>query len=166
MDDFTERYTELALLDECGYFMLMLRVAGTDNACIFLEENRCAVHAAKPRACRIYPFVAGIGDDGYPEYLVSREKTHHFEGPAVHVKTWMKRRFTEEDRAFLQMDLDSAPDIARLMRRIPETRRQQAMLLFWRYKYSDFNLNQPFLDQYAKNLQQLKLTLSLLATQP
>ncbi len=166
MDDFTERYTELALLDECGYFMLMLRVAGTDDACIFLEENRCAVHAAKPRACRIYPFVAGIGDDGYPEYLVSREKTHHFEGPAVHVKTWMKRRFTEEDRAFLQMDLDSAPDIARLMRRIPETRRQQAMLLFWRYKYSDFNLNQPFLDQYAKNLQQLKLTLSLLATQP
>ena len=64
MDDFVARYTELALLDECGYFMLMLKVTGVDDACIFLKENRCMVHAAKPRTCRIYPFVAGIGDDG------------------------------------------------------------------------------------------------------
>lgn len=133
---------------------------------IFLKENRCMVHAAKPRTCRIYPFVAGTGDDGQPEYLVSREKEHHFKGPAVHVKAWMKRRFTEEDKAFLRMDLGSARDIARLMRRIPEFHRQQAMLLFWRYKYSDFDLDQPFLKQYAKNLQQLKAALSLLAEQP
>ncbi len=166
MDDFIERYTELALMDECGYFMLMLKVAGTDDACIFLKENRCAVHAAKPRTCRIYPFVAGIGDDGRPEYLVSREKTHHFKGSTVHVKTWTKRRFTEEDQTFLQMDLGSALDIARLMRRVPETHRQQAMFLFWRYKYSDFDLEQPFLDQYAKNLLKLKAALSFLASQP
>lgn len=166
MDDFIARYTELALLDECGYFMLMLKVTGVDDACIFLKENRCMVHAAKPRTCRIYPFVAGIGDDGQPEYLVSREKEHHFKGTVVHIKTWMKRRFTEEDKAFLRMDLSSARDIARLMRRIPEFHRQQAMLLFWRYKYSDFDLDQPFLKQYAKNLQQLKAALSLLAERP
>ncbi len=166
IDDFIERYTELALMDECGYFMLMLKVAGADDACIFLKENRCAVHAAKPRTCRIYPFVAGIGADGRPEYSVSREKTHHFKGSTVHVKTWMKRRFTEEDQTFLQMDLGSALDIARLMRRVPETHRTQAMLLFWRYKYSDFDLDQPFLDQYAKNLLKLKAALSMLASQP
>ena len=39
MDDFVARYTELALLDECGYFMLMLKVTGVDDACIFLKEN-------------------------------------------------------------------------------------------------------------------------------
>lgn len=166
IDDFIERYTELALLDECGYFMLMLRVTNPDASCIFLQENRCTVHEAKPRTCRIYPFVAGIGDNGLPEYLVSREKTHHFKGPAIHVKTWMKRQFTEEDKAFLRMDLGTAQDIARLMRQIPETHRQQAMFLFWRYKYSDFDLDQPFLDQYARNLQQLKAALALLARQP
>ena len=165
MDDFVERYTELALLDECGYFMLMLKVTGKDDACIFLQGNRCVVHKEKPRTCRIYPFVAGIGDNGRPEYLVSREKTHHFKGPSVHVKSWMKRWFTAEDRAFLQLDLDSAPEIARLMRRIPETHRQQAMLLFWRYKYSDFNLERPFLGQYEKNLQRLIAALSQLAEQ-
>ena len=165
MDDFVERYTELALLDECGYFMLMLKVTGKDDACIFLQGNRCVVHKEKPRTCRIYPFVAGIGDNGRPEYLVSREKTHHFKGPSVHVKSWMKRWFTAEDRTFLRLDLGSAPEIARLMRRIPETRRQQAMLLFWRYKYSDFNLERPFLGQYEKNLQRLIAALSQLAEQ-
>ena len=39
VDDFIARYTELALLDECGYFMLMLKVTGVDDACIFLKEN-------------------------------------------------------------------------------------------------------------------------------
>ncbi len=165
MDDFVERYTELALLDECGYFMLMLKVTGKDDACIFLRENRCMVHMAKPRACRIYPFVAGLGNNGQPEYLVSREKTHHFKGPSVHVKSWMKRWFTAKDRAFLRLDLGTAPDIARLMRWIPETHRQQAMLLFWRYKYSDFDLNQPFLAQHEKNLQRLSAALSQLAEQ-
>ena len=165
MDDFVERYTELALLDECGYFMLMLKVTGKDDACIFLQGNRCVVHKEKPRTCRIYPFVAGIGDNGQPEYLVSREKLHHFKGPSVHVKSWMKRWFTAEDRTFLRLDLGSAPEIARLMRRIPETRRQQAMLLFWRYKYSDFNLERPFLGQYEKNLQRLIAALSQLAEQ-
>ena len=67
MDDFVERYTELALLDECGYFMLMLKVTGKDDACIFLQGNRGVVHKEKPRTCRIYPFVAGIGDHGRPE---------------------------------------------------------------------------------------------------
>ena len=39
MDDFIARYTELALLDECGYFMLMLKVTGVDDACIFSERE-------------------------------------------------------------------------------------------------------------------------------
>lgn len=72
---------------------------------------------------------------------------------------------TAEDRAFLRSDLGSAPDIARLMRRIPETNRRQAMLLFWRYKYSDFDLDQPFLVQHENNLQRLSAALSRLAEQ-
>ena len=36
MDDFVARYTELALLDECGYFLLLLIVIVVDDAWIFL----------------------------------------------------------------------------------------------------------------------------------
>lgn len=76
-DDFIGQYAELVLLDTCGFFILMLRTTGPDDACIFLRDNRCTIHAAKPRACRIYPFVAGITPNGQYEFLLSKEKQHH-----------------------------------------------------------------------------------------
>ena len=39
MDDFVARYTELALLDECGYFMLMLKVTGVTNMFLFRAKS-------------------------------------------------------------------------------------------------------------------------------
>lgn len=161
-DDFIGQYAELVLLDACGFFILMLRTTGPDDACIFLRDNRCMIHAAKPRACRIYPFVAGITPNGQYEFLLSNEKSHHFKGKSICTKTWMKRYFTAEDRAFLKLDFGSVAEIARLMRMVPEFKQKTAMLLFWRYRYSEFNLDQPFLPQYEKNLHLLKAALNSL----
>lgn len=85
-DDFIGQYAELVLLDTCGFFILMLRTTGPDDACIFLRDNRCTIHAAKPRACRIYPFVAGITPNGQYEFLLSKEKQHHFKGKITRTK--------------------------------------------------------------------------------
>ena len=74
----------------------------------------------------------------------------------------MKRYFTAEDRAFLKLDFGSAAEIARLMRMVPESDKKTAMLFFWRYRYSEFNLDQPFLSQYEKNLHLLKSALNSL----
>ena len=161
-DDFIGQYAELVLLDACGFFVLMLKTTGSDDACIFLKGNRCMIHAAKPRACRIYPFVAGITPNGQYEFLLSKERSHHFKGKIICTKTWMKRYFTVEDRAFLKLDFGSVAEIARLMRMVPESERRTAMLLFWRYRYSEFNLDQPFLPQYEKNLHLLKAALNSL----
>ncbi len=165
IDDFIERYTEMALIDECGYFMFMLRGVGTDDACVFLKDNRCIVHDANPRACRLYPFVAEPKEDGNFGFLISREKTHHFHGSPVKVKSWMNRFFPQEDREFLQMDMGSAVAIAKLLKTIPDDRKAHALMLFWRYKYSDFDLEEPFLEQYRRNLQQLILALKTLSGQ-
>lgn len=37
MDDFWERYTEPALLNECGFFVYFLKTQGPEEACIFLQ---------------------------------------------------------------------------------------------------------------------------------
>lgn len=87
MDDFWERYAEPALLDECGYFVYFLKTKGPDDACIFLENNRCKIHAVNPRACRTYPFIACPLENGGYEYLISYERKQHFNGPKVHTKT-------------------------------------------------------------------------------
>lgn len=162
-DDVIERFAKPAMLDECGYFVLFLRVNGPDDACIFLNGNRCSIHSVKPRACRMYPFVVDPQEDGSFKFLLSKEYEHHFCGTKVHVRTWVKKYFTAEDRAFLQMDMGSAKKIAKLLHRIPEEKKTTALLHFLRYKYSEFDLDKPFLDQYRRNEQKLLLVLRKMA---
>ena len=106
-----------------------------------------------PRACRTYPFIAGPLENGGYEYLISYERKHHFKGPKVHTKTWMKKRFTPEDQAFLSVDFCTAPEIAQLLRRVPEEKKVQALLCFQRLKYGDLALDKPFQPQYEENIQ-------------
>lgn len=155
VNDFLEKYAEPALLNECGYFVYFLKTQGVEDACVFLENNRCRIHAANPRACRIYPFVAAPSDKGGFEYLISYEYKQHFKGAAIHPKTWMKKRFTLEDQAFLNADFGSAKEIAWLLRKIPEDKKVKALAYFQHMKYGGFALDKPFQPQYERNIQTL-----------
>ena len=164
IEELINRFMELALLDECGYFVLMLKVAGPKDACIFLtDDNRCSIHEANPRACRMYPFVADPSEgDGF-RYLVSREYLHHFKGPGVHVRNWLKRYFIVEDREFLRADMGAAREIAALLRQIPETEKATALLHFMRCKYTEYDLDRPFMEQYLRNNEKLLTILRRMA---
>lgn len=162
-DDFLARYAEPVLLDEYGYFVYMLKTVGEENACIFLKDNRCTIHDENPRACRLYPFVVNPDPRGLHSYLLSREYPHHFTGPVVQTKSWMKKRFPKEDRLFLQTDFGGAKTLADLLRKIPERNRTQAVMHFLRLKYSEYDLDQPFLDQYRRNQDKLIAILNRMA---
>lgn len=71
----------------------------------------------------------------------------------MHTKTWMKKRFTHEDQAFLSVDFSNAREIAQLLRRVPEENKVRVLLCFQRLKYGDFELNKPFQPQYEENIQ-------------
>lgn len=164
IEELINRFTEFAILDECGYFVLMLRVAGPKDACIFLtDDNRCSIHEANPRACRMYPFVADPGNGNGFRFLVSREYLHHFKGPGIHVRNWLKRYFTAEDREFLRADMGAAGEIAKLLRQIPETEKVTALLHFMRCKYIDYDLERPFMEQYLRNNEKLLTILRRMA---
>ena len=120
------------------------------------EDNRCRIHTVNPRACRIYPLVVDPKENGRYEYLVSYERKQHFKGPKVHVKTWMKKRFGEEDRAFLTADFGSAKELAQLLRQIPDKRKKRALMCFHWAKYGNFDTGKPFLPQYERNLKVLR----------
>lgn len=162
-DDFLARYAEPVLLDDCGFIIYMLKVQGDDDACIFLKENRCSIQKVKPRACRIYPFVASPTANGRFEYMVILEHPHHFKGPMVSVRYWMNRFFFAEEKEALHMDYQLVPKIAGLMRRIPEHNRHRAIALFLWYRYSDYDLECSFLEQFSANMEKLRLGLQALA---
>ena len=163
VDQFLSEFAEPELLDECGYFVYFLKSVGTDDSCIFLNENRCSVQKAKPLACRLYPFVVDPSESGAFHYLYSKERMHHFHGPMVETRNWMKQNFPQESRAFLQAEYAKVKPISRLLRSIPEPRKTEALLHFHRFRYSEFDLDQPFLPQFQRNQEKLLAILARMA---
>ena len=163
VDQFLEQYAEPALLDECGFFVYFLKSVGKDNACVFLKDNRCSVQEVKPLACKLYPFMVDPNESGNFRYLYSRERTHHFHGPAVETRSWMKKNFSQESRAFMQVEYTQAGPIAAQLRNIQEHRKTEALLHFHRLRYSELDLDKPFLEQYQRNQMKLLSILSRMA---
>ena len=163
VDQFLEQYAEPALLDECGFFVYFLKSVGKDNACVFLKDNRCSVQEVKPLACKLYPFMVDPNESGNFRYLYSRERTHHFRGPVVETRSWMKKNFPQESRAFMQVEYTQAGPIAAQLRNIQEHRKTEALLHFHRLRYSELDLDRPFLEQFQRNQETLIAILSRMA---
>lgn len=163
MDDVLAKYAVPVLLHESGYTVFVLKTIGADDSCIFLKNNKCTIHAANPRACRTYPI--SVGPDvkgGYEQYL-SMEQPHHYHGSQQSVKKWIQKHCSQQDYDFWNIDLGSAQEIARLLRRIPLEMKGRALLHFLRYKYSDFDLDRSFIDQYRRNNDRLLSVLRRMA---
>ena len=81
-DDFIGQYAELVLLDTCGFFILMLRTTGPDDACIFLRDNRCTIHAAKPVDEALFHRGGScLSEAGF--WLRSGDRTTHAHGTGI-----------------------------------------------------------------------------------
>lgn len=163
MDEVLELYADPVLLHESGYIIFMLKTVGPEDACIFLKDNRCTIHEANPRACRTYPISVGPDGHGSHEQYLSMEQLHHFDGPQMSVKKWVRNRCSQEDFEFWETDVGSAREIAMLLEKIPQNKMKQALMLFLRYKYSDFDLDQPFIRQFKSNNERLLHALRNLA---
>lgn len=155
MDDVLARYAVPVLLHESGYMVFMLRTVGSDDACVFLKDNKCTIHAAKPRACRTYPISVGPSKSGGYEVYLSMEQPHHFKGAEQSVKKWIQKRCSQQDYDFWETDIGSVQEIARLLGKLSLEQKKKALLQFLRYKYSDFDLDKSFSEQFRSNNQKL-----------
>lgn len=155
MDDVLAKYAIPVLLHESGYMVFMLSTVGPDDACVFLKDNRCTIHAAKPRACRTYPISVGPAKSGGYEVYLSMEQPHHFKGSQQSVKKWVQKRCSQQDYDFWETDVGSVQEIARLLDQLSLDQKKRALLQFLRYKYSDFDLDKSFTEQFRSNNQKL-----------
>lgn len=156
MEDVLATYAEEVLLATCGYVTYVLKTTGDEQACIFLKDNRCMIQPVKPKACRTYPLSAEpLGSGGF-RFHISTEYPHHFEaGSIFKARDWMKKYFTEEDRAATAIDYRELPEIVRLLNQVPEDGLPAAVFCFLQYKYYKFDLERPFLEQYESNHKEL-----------
>jgi Fe-S-cluster containining protein len=161
--DMILKYAESAFLGDIGYPIFLLNTIGAHDACVFLENGRCSVQDAKPRACRLYPLSAGPKDsgDGFDCFVVSQRK-HHFKGSAIRVDDWMNANFSEEDRAFVLFDIRSTAEQALLLRKLRAAGVERNCVLgpIVFFKYCNFDLAEPFMPQFECNMRMLKNVLA------
>ncbi|WP_283684713.1 YkgJ family cysteine cluster protein [Parablautia sp. Marseille-Q6255] len=143
-----QQFTVPVLLNACGYIVFTLKVTGPEDSCIFLQDGRCSIHEVNPRACRTYPIEINPGG---LEPLLCVDYPHHFTGPQRTVDRWVKKYFTKEDQVFLQCEVEVVLRIAKLLKQIPENEKVHALPLFLYYKYTAFDLDRPFMEQYREN---------------
>lgn len=156
MDDMLLKYATPVPLTENGFPIYVLKTLGEDDTCIFLKNNRCSVYSARPRTCRLYPITVGPAENDRDfEYLLCREKPHHFVGGTVRTKDWLRDNFKREDQEFVLAEYNSVLEIGQLMRRIDEYNQPGAIVAALFARYYDFDLNMPFMPQYRSNHEQL-----------
>ena len=75
----------------------------------------------------------------------------------------MRKYFSQENRAYMQTEYAKVGSIASQLRRIPEERKTEALLHFYRLRYSEYDLDQPFLEQFTRNQERLIAILTRMA---
>lgn len=157
-----EEYAEVKLLPGSNYPIFLLKTKGQRKECIFLNEGRCSIHDAKPRACRLYPLGAWPNDamDGF-DYFIASQKRHHTTGSAIRVSDWMDEFFSETERETVLLDAKAVKELAPIicgLQRAGVNRDQilQPLLLF---KYVYFEPDEPYVPQFMRNIGLLKRSL-------
>lgn len=135
-----------------------------DNACPFLRNRKCVVHAKKPVLCRVYPLARILGE-GSPKYYFNGSSCKR-EPRTVTVRDWIADVAGEEcERAGeLWRDVVNAvyPVVSpRMPTYSAETRRlitQSLIFVLW----LSYDMEKPFLPQLEENFREVQKLLDRL----
>lgn len=157
IEDVYARYTHPDMLEGC-YPVFLMSTTGSDYACVFLKNGRCSVYEARPRVCRLYPFNAFPGQRGkaFNFYLCIDLHAGHFSDGRVLVKDWMYQNFKREDREFLTAESAILPELGQMLRSMGSERVKDDLFQILYQRYYNYDLNQPFMPQYTRNMEALK----------
>lgn len=153
IDDVLSRYCSPVPITADGYPIYVLQTKGMDDSCVFLENGFCKIYPVRPWTCRLYPISVGPGSRGKDfEYFVCMDRHQsHFSDERIQIKDWLYQNFSRDYKDFLKQEYQAVQQLGRLISHIPSDLLPQVLFLFLHYRYSNFNLDQPFLPQYERN---------------
>jgi Fe-S-cluster containining protein len=164
--DAADKYLEAANV-AWGAPILLLQTTGADNACVFLQNGKCSIQPAKPRACRLYPLSVGPDDQNLSQFHIFNvsEKRHHNISQIHRTGAWVAANMRKEDREYIRFEYPALRTLGKIMRRIPRDREDNVTFLMIKYRFVLLETGQAFLPQFKRNMALLKKELELLANQ-
>jgi len=155
IEDVITKYAEIKMLGNTNFPIFMLKTRGQKKECVFLKGGRCSIHEAKPRACQLYPIGAWPNDalDGF-DYFIASRKQHHFKGASMRITDWMDANFDSQCREITLCDARSTTELVPILRtlQLAGVERDHILEPLLMFKYICFDLNEPFLPQFNRNM--------------
>ena len=155
-EDLYAQFAHAAMLTD-GFPVFLMNTTGTDHACVFLCGHRCSIYPARPRACRLYPFSVCPDKAGakFQYYQCMDAHAGHFSGGEVRIRDWMMQNLSQEDRNFLGKESDYAARLGRCLHHADPAQRKEWLFPILFYRYYNYDLERPFMEQYERNHREL-----------
>jgi hypothetical protein len=96
------------------------------------------------------------------DYLLCREKPHHFVGGTVRTKDWLRENFKQEDQEFVRAEYETLAKLGWLINRVLRQNGTRAIVAMLFARYYNFDLDAPFMPQFHSNMRQLEELLTQL----
>lgn len=157
IEDVYAKYAHPIMLSD-GFPIFVLNTEGADLHCIFLQDGRCSIYEASLRVCRLYPFTVKNGERGrhFLYYQCLDRHASHFEGSGtVFVNDWMYKNFSKPERILFEKETAALPELGRRIRQLTPKQQEHFLFQMLYYRYYNFELDQPFLEQYDHNQREL-----------
>lgn len=156
IEDVYAKYAHPIMLSD-GFPIFVLNVADEDHHCVFLQNGRCSIYEARLRVCRLYPFTVKNGDRGrrFLYYQCLDRHASHFDGGTVFVNDWMYANFSKPERILFEKETAALPELGRRIRQLTPKHQEHFLFQMLYYRYYNFELDQPFLEQYDCNQREL-----------
>ena len=152
VDEVYAKFAHPVMLAE-GFPIFVLNTQGKDDSCVFLRDGRCSIYEARLRVCRLYPLTVSSGVRGkkFEFYQCLDRHADHFVDHAITVKDWTYQNFTKEDRLYFEREAQIVPQIGKLIRAMTKEQQMSELFHVLFYRYYNYDLGQPFMEQYDRN---------------
>ena len=85
-DTLLANYLELNVVD--GMVLPNLKMAGEEEACLFLKDGRCSIHGYRPGICRLFP-LGRIYEEGSFSYFLQTQECKKERRTKVKISKWL-----------------------------------------------------------------------------
>ena len=160
-EEILERYCEVYEGHTSHSPVVRVKPIPPDNACPFLRNKKCVIHAKKPVVCRVYP-LARIFVDGKSKYCLSGAGCKH-EPRSITVREWIADVASEESEQVAQLWGDTLATILPLIHpdklKVSKDIREKILNIMLYSLWLDYDMKEPFIPQLSRNAAKLTLVL-------
>ena len=152
-DTLLANYLELNVVD--GMVLPNLKMAGEEEACLFLKDGRCSIHGYRPGICRLFPLGRNYEGEKLSYFLLT-DACPAKNKSKMKVSKWLEMDGMKDYERFLVKWHALTKSLRQTMQNCDEEKAKQKNMLFLQMFYFTPVQQENFYDGFYERLEQFE----------